>query len=972
MTDTYKILGQTLTGQKAKNNVDIKESVLYTVPNNKNAALSSITVTNSSDLSKDYTLSVLKSGEDIASTESLYFDNMFYNISDSNKSIKYSLDGITWTVKSLNIPYIPMQIISGGDYVVIAGNNKFSYTTDMKNWTTKNTNLQYPSAISYGNNKFVIAGSPSKALVIDNFNFNSATEHAMIFTASAMLFNDGRFVASQTGGVAYSTDGSNWFSNSYPASQTYQIAYGNNIYIAAGWYDILISSDGVTWRKSAFQEAASGITFIDNSFYLYGHGIWRSQDGVNWSKVQNFANFNIQTLRKSSNLFLAYDSDGYSSRFSYSYDGVNWVLVENASYVKSIDYVNGILFYVRGQNGSGIHYSVDMGQSWSTTLSGQSFFTTSPRSSENVPDVRGFAFSGNGYATTTDGTSWTYENSPVSGQYAATGNGLTLILQPWNYTLYVTSDGSTWTAVSTEMNYINRLKFMNNVFTARYGDSILFSTDGFNWTRVFPGLSTGNPTDAVYNQQKLVVINQSSYAVYDTTNYSWTRSWDRPDTSTIAYSNGSYYFIGYNTDSKLSFINGMPAYSRKNHNLGINATSAISVNNKIIVGGPHQATVYDIATDSYTRTYSNSNFVNVAYGNGKYVAVTSENAYYLSDDGISWTRYAFERHLNGVAFGNNKFVFTGQSNYIYMTEDFITFNSAYVTNSTEDVIYDGSKFVAVGWWQGTSTDGLNWSQAQVNQYISRIKSGNGIFMGYGNGQIQRSADGLSWQNVNTPSYPYSIGYINGTWVLLNWQGAYISSDNGDTWTAVASSVYFGAQDTFTFNNKLYCIGYGGIKSTTDGVTWTQGANITLFRALVNQNEIVFCVGSSTIVTEDLVNFVERVPVYIGQNGLAYKDGVLIAKGTNRVYQNVLAKSENGLDWTILESGLSGPTGTTSLFAVENLPTSLNKQNIVYKKEIKPGTVHEFKGGITLSSGDKIRVYSDSDEIIVNAYGVEIG
>jgi hypothetical protein len=51
--------------------------------------------------------------------------------------------------------------------------------------------------------------------------------------------------------------------------------------------------------------------------------------------------------------------------------------------------------------------------------------------------------------------------------------------------------------------------------------------------------------------------------------------------------------------------------------------------------------------------------------------------------------------------------------------------------------------------------------------------------------------------------------------------------------------------------------------------------------------------------------------------------------------------------------------------------SLNKHYIIYNKTIASGETHEIKGGVTLSAGDQIRVYSTSNEIITNVYGVEI-
>lgn len=51
--------------------------------------------------------------------------------------------------------------------------------------------------------------------------------------------------------------------------------------------------------------------------------------------------------------------------------------------------------------------------------------------------------------------------------------------------------------------------------------------------------------------------------------------------------------------------------------------------------------------------------------------------------------------------------------------------------------------------------------------------------------------------------------------------------------------------------------------------------------------------------------------------------------------------------------------------------STNKHNIIYNKTILSGETHEVKGGVTLSSGDQVRSSSDSSEIVINVYGVEI-
>lgn len=49
----------------------------------------------------------------------------------------------------------------------------------------------------------------------------------------------------------------------------------------------------------------------------------------------------------------------------------------------------------------------------------------------------------------------------------------------------------------------------------------------------------------------------------------------------------------------------------------------------------------------------------------------------------------------------------------------------------------------------------------------------------------------------------------------------------------------------------------------------------------------------------------------------------------------------------------------------------NSQTIIPTRSIEPNTVDEITGGITLSAGDQIRVYSESEDLIVQVYGVEL-
>lgn len=49
----------------------------------------------------------------------------------------------------------------------------------------------------------------------------------------------------------------------------------------------------------------------------------------------------------------------------------------------------------------------------------------------------------------------------------------------------------------------------------------------------------------------------------------------------------------------------------------------------------------------------------------------------------------------------------------------------------------------------------------------------------------------------------------------------------------------------------------------------------------------------------------------------------------------------------------------------------NTQTIIPTKTIAAGEIDEIVGGITLSAGDQIRIYSESPDLTVHIYGTEI-
>lgn len=111
----------------------------------------------------------------------------------------------------------------------------------------------------------------------------------------------------------------------------------------------------------------------------------------------------------------------------------------------------------------------------------------------------------------------------------------------------------------------------------------------------------------------------------------------------------------------------------------------------------------------------------IAHGNGKYVKVrnrnTANNPSYsdISYDGVNWSNGGIindAMKVTDIAFGNGKFVAVSDNGKIASSTDGVNWSTT-GGYSLYDVTYENEKFVAVG-SSGSiaySTDGVNWNLA---------------------------------------------------------------------------------------------------------------------------------------------------------------------------------------------------------------------------------------------------------------------
>lgn len=265
----------------------------------------------------------------------------------------------------------------------------------------------------------------------------------------------------------------------------------------------------------------------------------------------------------------------------------------------------------------------------------------------------------------------------------------------------------------------------------------------------------------------------------------------------------------------------------------------------------------------------------IAFGNGVYVSLATNNISY-SSDALTWSLGLSLATGYWVHFGNGIFVVCGSSSTIR-----------------------------------TSVDGASWTtqtSANANNRVSTYFAGLHIIGGT-SGELQTSPDGVTW---TARTSGFGADRIRGfaikgsTCIAFGDNGKLSTSTDGVTWTARTSG--FGAVNILhgSANDTVFCIaGDGGnVSSSPDGITWTAAAlspfSTNNFLALdVCSN--VFCaasVGDIVATSYDAKHWTQRT----------MPAGFTFNAGAGNHYGNVLGTAKQ-----FLVSGIDGSLVMTDVW-----------------------------------------------------------
>jgi len=313
-------------------------------------------------------------------------------------------------------------------------------------------------------------------------------------------------------------------------------------------------------------------------------------------------------------------------------------------------------------------------------------------------------------------------------------------------------------------------------------------------------------------------------------------------------------------------ISGTPT-TADTFNFTVKAANAVGSDTKALsididLNGPRTWTAVTNSTFPATNTIGILTlpyYINdIAYGNGRFVAVGDNGKMAYSDDnGVTWTAVADSTFdtgysIRGIAYGNNRFVAVGDKGKMAYSDDGTSwtavtdsiFGSDFSAPSFYAIAYVNNRFVAVGTSgkMAYSEDGENWtavtdSKFDTSNYSFAIAYGNNRFVAVGNaGKIAYSEDGESWTAVADSTFPatytsgsniypctiYGIAYGNNKFVAVGANSKMAYSTDGTSWTAVSNSAFTSWIRAIAYgNNRFVAVGgYGEMAYSADGTSWT--------------------------------------------------------------------------------------------------------------------------------------------------------
>lgn len=536
------------------------------------------------------------------------------------------------------------------------------------------------------------------------------------------------------------------------------VAHGDGMFVAVGDHGaILRSPDGGQW------EPEDSGTVVPLNAVRYGNGrfvavgdedrsnrdiglVLVSTNGADWQRIDSKIFGPLQAVAYGTNTFVAVGNDGITT----SPDGIDWQsqpVTSSTTWLRVVAFGNGV--FVAGGD-SGVILTSSDGLHWTAPLSGDTNYVTS-LAFANGMFVAGLEYGGY-VLTSTDGVSWTSHPTDVDQPFALIGNQGTFWRASRSGGVATSSDGLDW-HTETLPEPVDRFAFsalaaMDGTFVA-VGDAgaIAYSHDGTNWLAASSGLLTPF-NDVAFGQGRFVAADNQGGILVSTEGSFWTRVYSWSGFGSASFTRLSYaggVFFATSSAGAIASLDGLHWW--RDEPLGaVSPNAIIYANGDFLAVGSHGVfrSADGLHWQAPTPGLTNS-LAGMAYGNGIFI-VCDDSTFWTSSDAANWTiayRVDPGTVLEDLAFANGRFVAVTTDGTVLVSANETNWTTAITPprDRVQRLAAAAGNFLAVGDHLSASADGLHWTTVQTGvPALHGIAYGNRHFLAVGDNGAVLSSD----------------------------------------------------------------------------------------------------------------------------------------------------------------------------------------------------------------------------------------
>lgn len=646
------------------------------------------------------------------------------------------VSALSWTrrAQGMTSAYLLDVIYAGGLFTAVGGSTVM-HSPNGVDWLS--TSVQMPgwfNGVAYGDGRYVAVGAVSDGTTAASISQVFSSEDGMVWHAQSLpsdgeglhkvCHGAGRFVAVGAAGKIYvSMDGVSWREAvSGTLSNLWVVHYADGQFVAAGANGrVLISRDGFAWEDRSPSSVGfvefNSVTWHDGLWYLSSYSeIWTSPDGATWSAHPVGSGMSVYAILVSRGVLLA---PGFNAHIAISPDLALWGTMFPRGSVSENTGLVGLYGAAEG-NGTVVVVGSDGGILQAGTpamtppaLVDEATLAELPAGEPAVLRATGSAYTK--LELLVDGTPL----DEISG-----GDGVFRWTPPGFGVHHLAVRGTTSAGV-----VVQSLPVKVNT--------------SLRWVRRAEGATSASLQDVLYAGGRFVAVGRVGAVLCSPTGETWTStSLSGGDFLGVCYGDGRYVAVGGVWDVSLGRAVG----------LAVSFVDGSVLQKQVVPPGAAPLNA-------------------VAYGAGRFVAVGTGGAIYVSTDGVTW----------------------GEA----------------VSGTTDDLLairYADGQFVAVG-NNGrllTSADGLSWGNRSpalaVSDRLDSVIWHGGLWYVTSYFSIWTSPDFVTWtaHRYGGPGGFYDLDFALGTMLVPSSEGRLGFAESFDAWGSTmpggggSESLYFWA------------------------------------------------------------------------------------------------------------------------------------------------------------------------------------